>query len=305
MELETKKGKVGFVAVIGRPNVGKSTLINKILGQKILPVSFKPQTTRRKQLGIFTEGNTQIIFVDTPGIHMPKNTFGKYLNDVTRQSLDDVDVILWLVDASSHPDQEDIMITDILKSTCTGIPSILVLNKIDLVPEHFLEEAKNLYLSLLPGAKHLFLSATNGYGIETLLGKIKEFLPQGSFVFPEDQITDFMERDVVAEFIYEAMLFHLHEEIPYASCVRVDEFKERGKDTAYILATIFVEKESQKGIVIGNAGKMIKKIGIMARQEIERMTEKKVFLELRVKVLKNWRKRLGYIKRLFPGKISF
>lgn len=305
MELETKRGKVGFVAVIGRPNVGKSTLINKILGQKILPVSFKPQTTRRRQMGILTEGETQIIFVDTPGIHIPKNTFGKYLNEVTRHSLDGVDVILWLVDAFSHPNSEDIMISNILKSTCTGIPFILGLNKIDLISEHSLEEAKNLYLSLLPGANPLFLSAANGYGIENLLKKITEFLPEGSFIFPEDQITDFMERDIVAEFIYEAILFHLHDEIPYACSIRVDEFKERDKQTAYILATIFVEKESQKGIVIGNAGKMIKKIGTMARQEIERMTEKKVFLELRVKVLKNWRKRPDYIRRLFPDKISF
>lgn len=299
MELKEEIKRSGIVAVIGKPNVGKSTLINRLLGQKVMAVSFKPQTTRKRQLGILTDGNFQIIFVDTPGFHIPKDRLGMYLNEIAEKSLEGIDMVLWIVDISQYPREEEKRIAQTLEKLEERVPVILALNKTDLLTEDQWTERREAYLSLFPNSEPIYISATTGYGLSDLTELIKVHLPKRPFEFPEDQLTDFRERDIAEEFIREAILFYLHEEVPYACAVRVEEFLEKGEDTAYILATIFVERESQKGIVIGEKGSMIKKIGIMARKEIEALLNKKIFLELRVKVLKNWRSKREYIKRFY------
>lgn len=294
--METKRA--GLVGVFGRSNVGKSTLISRILGQKVLPISPKPQTTRRRQLGILTEGNVQIVFVDTPGIHTPLDRFGIYLNELARHSVRDVDVILWVADASVPPGAEETMVTQFL-SSLSAVPVILVLNKMDLLKEGVIEERKQMYLSLLPRAEPVEASALTGQGLTELLEKLKALLPEKPFEYPEDIPTDLTEREIAAELITEAVLLHVYEELPYSCAVRLDEFKERDAERVYILATIFVEKESQKPILIGSGGRMIRAIGITARREIEALTGKKVYLDLRVKVLKNWRRKDECIRMLF------
>lgn len=297
-EPEKTEFKCGFVAVVGKPNVGKSTLINSLVGQKIAPVSAKPQTTRRRQLGIVTRENYQIIFVDTPGLHIPRHKLGEFLNQEAEASCEGVDVIVWIVDVSSMPDEEDQKVASFLRSLTPLPPVIMALNKVDLVPREILERRQHVFSELFPEAHLIPLSATRGDGREELVEAIVAQLPAHPPEFPEDQLTDLYERDIAADLIREAVLHHLHQEVPHAVAVRIDEYKERGEGGAYIAATIFVEKESQKAIVIGEGGQMIKKIGIMARREIEAMSGRKVYLELRVKVLKNWRNNPAYLKRL-------
>lgn len=297
-EPEKTEFKCGFVAVVGKPNVGKSTLINSLVGQKIAPVSTKPQTTRRRQLGIVTRENYQIIFVDTPGLHIPRHKLGEFLNQEAEASCEGVDVIVWIVDVSSMPDEEDQKVASFLRSLTPLPPVIMALNKVDLISREILERRQPVFSRLFPEARLIPLSATRGDGREELVEAIVDLLPAHPPEFPEDQLTDLYERDIAADLIREAVLHHLHQEVPHAVAVRIDEYKERGEGGAYIAATIFVEKESQKAIVIGEGGQMIKKIGIMARREIEAMSGRKVYLELRVKVLKNWRNNPAYLKRL-------
>ncbi len=295
---EEKKFKCGFVAVVGKPNVGKSTLINSLIGQKIAPVSPKPQTTRRRQLGILTQEKFQIIFVDTPGLHIPRHKLGMFLNQEAEASCEGVDVILWLVDISSPPDEDDRKVANFLRSL-NPLPSVIMaLNKVDLLSSDMIEKRKAVFSQLFPEARLIPLSATRGDGRDELVEAIMALLPVHPPEFPEDQLTDLYERDIAADLIREAVLHHVHQEIPHAVAVRIDEYKERGESGAYISATVFVEKESQKAIVIGEGGQMIKKIGIMARREIEAMSGRKIYLELRVKVLKNWRNNPVYLKRL-------
>ena len=277
------------VAIIGRPNVGKSTLINAFMGQKIAAVSPRPQTTRRKQLGILTLPDAQIVFMDTPGLHIPVHKLGEYMNEVAAATLDDADLLLWMVDASEPPQEEDRLIAARLKALRKPAPMLLVLNKVDLVRESDLPARRDAFLALLPTAQHMMISASLGRGRDELLNTILSFLPEGELFFDEEQVTDANERDIAAELIREAALLNLREEVPHGIAVRVDEFKERSEDMAYIGATLFVERESHKGIVIGQGGTMLKKIGSAARREIELMSGRKVFLELRVKVNKNWR----------------
>jgi GTPase len=283
--------KAGYAAIVGRPNVGKSTLLNYFLGQKVAAVSPRPQTTRRKQLGILTLEDAQVIFVDTPGLHTPHHKLGEYMNEEAASALDDADVIVWMVEVNVMPTEEDLLIGQRLAEKRQLPPTLLALNKDDLLDAEGNRLSLHLaaYQSLMPQALPYLLSATKGQGCPELLQAILAHLPDGEPFYSEEEITDFYERDIAAELIREAALLHLREEVPHGIAVRVDEFTERGETGAHIHATLFVEKESHKGIVIGQGGEMLKKIGMAARQEIEKMSGRKVFLELRVKVNKNWR----------------
>ncbi len=287
----------GFVAILGRPNVGKSTLVNALLKQKIAAVSPKPQTTRRRQLGILTDESSQIVFVDTPGLHAPRHKLGEYLNQEARESLEHVDAVLFLVDSAAGPAEEDRLVADLLRSLPKRIPCFLVLNKIDLLDSLQLVSRAAVYSELLPGATLLKVSARQGTGLEDLHAALVGALPQRPPEYPEDQVTDSYERDIAADLIREAALLKLRDEVPHGIAVRIDEFTERENGMAYIGATLFVERESQKGIVIGDGGKMLKAIGTSARQEIESMGGRPVYLELRVKVLKEWRKDENALQR--------
>ncbi len=279
----------GYVAVMGRPNVGKSTLINALLGQKIAAVSPSPQTTRRQQLGILTLESAQIVFIDTPGVHKPHHKLGEVMNDAAKEALENADVILFVVDVSQLPDEEDQLLTDLIATLRRPSPVILALNKSDLVAPPDLEARQTAFIQMLPGSIPVIISAARETNLGGLMKDIISRIPQGAPLFPEDQITDLYEREIAADLIREAALIHLREEVPHGISVRIDEYTERDETGAYIAATIFVEKESHKPIVIGQGGTMLKKIGSAARQQIEKMSGRKVFLELRVKVQKNWR----------------
>jgi GTP-binding protein Era len=290
----------GFIAILGKPNVGKSTLVNTLLGQKIAAVSPRPQTTRRRQLGILSSTSAQLVFVDTPGVHTPRHKLGQFFNQEAEQALDGVDIILFLVDASTDPDEDDQRIASLL-STLRRRPDLLLgLNKLDLLPAEALETHRAAYQDLVPDVPALAFSATSRLGLDELIAAITARLPVRPAEFPEDQLTDLFEREIAAELIREAALIFLRDEVPHALAVRMDEFTERGAEGAFISATLFVERDSQKGIVIGEGGAMLKKIGSAARKEIEVMSGRKVFLELRVKLSKNWRddedalRRFGY-----------
>jgi GTP-binding protein Era len=279
----------GFVAIIGRPNVGKSTLMNRIMGQKIAAVSPRPQTTRRQQLGILTLDDAQIIFTDTPGVHQARYKLGNYMNEEAVMAFEDSDLILFLVDGSVYPDPEDLFLADLLQKSIKYLPILLILNKADRVDVDKKATLEEKYQAMVPHSKPIWVSAIQGDGITELVSAIIADLPEHPPFFPEDQVTDLYERDLAADLIREAALIILRDEIPHGIAVRIDEFAERENDVAYIEATLFVERESQKGIVIGEKGRMIKRLGTEARKSIEEMSGRKVFLRLRVKVRKNWR----------------
>lgn len=289
----------GFIAIIGRPNVGKSTLVNALLGQKIAAVSPKPQTTRKRQLGILTTDRAQLVFVDTPGIHLPRHKLGEFLNQEAQESLEGVDVILWLVDAAVNPTEEDRQIAALLGHTPRRTPLVLVANKIDLIQAAVLPARLDLYRELLTREPHVIsISAAQNQNLDRLQELLVSLAPVRPPEYDEEQVTDSYERDIAADLIREACLQKLREEVPHGVGVRIDEFAERENGMLYIAATIFVERESQKGIVIGEGGKMLKQIGSSARQEIEEMGGRPVFLELRVKVLKDWRNNEEMLRRL-------
>lgn len=275
--------------MIGHPNVGKSTLINSLLGQKIAAVSPRPQTTRQRQLGILSLEQGQIIFMDTPGLHQPHHALGRAMNVIAQATLQEADVVVWIADASQSPTDEDILIAAQLKNKSVHQPVILALNKVDLLAGESAGEKEREFTSLLPRALPLQISALNGLGLEKLQEEILHCLPEGEAFYSPDQVTDFFERQIAADLIREAALENLRDEVPHALAVRMDEYKERENQAAYIAATLFVEKESQKGIVIGRGGEMLKKIGMRARQSIEEMSGRRIFLEMRVKVSRNWR----------------
>ena len=300
-EEHTQQFRSAFVAIIGRPNVGKSTLVNALLGQKIAAVSPKPQTTRKRQLGILTTDNAQLVFVDTPGIHSARHKLGTFLNQEAEEALEGVDVILWLVEIPARPQEEDIQIAALLSRVRSRIPIVLAANKIDLIGPDVLAARLEAYAGLLNKQVQIIsISATRNQNLDELLDLLISLAPIRPPEYDEEQITDSYERDIAADLIREACLLQLREEVPHGVGVRVDEFTERENGMLYIAATIFVERESQKGIVIGEGGKMLKQIGSSARKEIEEMGGRPVFLELRVKVLKDWRnneealRRLGY-----------
>ncbi len=301
-----------FVAIIGRPNVGKSTLVNALLGQKIAAVSPKPQTTRKRQLGILTTDHAQLVFVDTPGIHNPRHKLGTFLNQEAEESLEGVDLVLWLVDASVRPTEEDKQIASLLTRLPRRTPLVLAANKIDLISAETLPPQIEAYQASLQRARVdnrregrnevqvISISAIQNLHLADLLDLLISLAPIRPPEYDEEQVTDSYERDIAADLIRESCLHRLRDEVPHGVGVRVDEFAERDNGMLYIAATVFVERESQKGIVIGEGGKMLKQIGSAARKEIEEMGGRPVFLELRVKVLKDWRndenalRRLGY-----------
>lgn len=281
--------KSGFVAVIGRPNVGKSTLLNNILKQKVAAVSPKPQMTRKQQLGILTTDAAQIVFIDTPGMHIAHHKLGDFMNQAAEMALMDADVLIWIVDATFLPTQEDRLIAEKIQKLKPVPPVMLALNKIDLVEIDLLDSRQRYYEELLADMQVFRISAEFNRGVEELLQAVITLLPQGQPYYSEEQVTDLYERDIAMELIREAILNHLSDEVPHAVGVRLDEYKDRSDDKAYLMATLFVERESQKGILIGKGGAMIRAIGISARKEIEELTGRQVFLDLRVKVHKNWR----------------
>jgi GTPase len=291
----------GFIAILGRPNVGKSTLVNALLGQKVAAVSPKPQTTRKRQLGILTTDDYQLVFVDTPGIHNPRHKLGKFLNQEAQDALEGVDVLLWLVDVSTRPAEEDKQIAVLLSGTPRRTPLVLVANKIDLFPADMLADRVEAYRALLKKEPQVVLiSADENRNLDQLADLLVSLSPVREPEFDPEQVTDSYERDIAADLIREACLLNLRDEVPHGVGVRVDEFAERENGMLYIAATIFVERNSQKGILIGEGGRMMKTIGSQARKQIEEMGGHPVYLELRVKVLKDWRNdenammRLGY-----------
>jgi GTP-binding protein Era len=287
MDADGSPHKSGFVAVAGCTNVGKSTLINRLLGTKIAAVSPWPQTTRKRQLGILTLESAQIIFVDTPGIHKPLHKLGERMNQEAVDVIEEADLVLLIVDVSQLPTQADRELANQLSRLAR--PLLLVLNKIDLVDSTTLQSHIQAFQQLLPQYASLPVSAARGDQVEKLIPAILERLPDGPPFYPSSQLTDLFERDFAADLVREAALNHLRDEVPHSLAVRIDEYRERGEQGAFIAATLFVERESQKGIVIGVGGSMLKKIGSAARQEIEAMSGRKVFLQLKVKVRKNWR----------------
>lgn len=286
--------KSGFVALVGKPNVGKSTLLNAYIGQTIAAVSYKPQTTRKRQLGILTRERAQIIFVDTPGLHSGDYKLSQFINEEARIALRDSDLLLFVVDAIEPPDQEDRQLAAEIRRDSKVL---LVLNKIDQVAPEQLETREAQYRELYDFSDVIAISAITASGRERLLEKVIELLPEGPRFYPEDQITDVYEREIAEDLIRAAALEYLHEEVPYGIFVRVDDYKPREDGTIYIHATIIVERTSHKGIVIGRGGQMIKQIGMLAREQIEEMSGQKVFVELKVKVEKNWRNNSDFLRR--------
>ncbi|OGO13084.1 MAG: GTPase Era [Chloroflexi bacterium RBG_13_68_17] len=279
----------GFVSVVGRPSVGKSTLINAFLGQIVLSVSPRPQTTRRRQLGILTLPQAQAVFVDTPGIHEPRNKLGEHLNATAREALEDPDLILAVFDLSQALTPEDRRTAEWLHSLPDPAPILAVLNKVDAARPGDLADRVTAVFGLLPQAEPWLVSATCGDGRGELLERILGLLPFGPRYYPADEVSDTFERDIAGDLIRAACLQLLRDEVPHGIAVRVDEYTERGDHGAYIAATLFVEKESHKGIVIGKGGAMLRQIGAHARREIEAMSGRRVYLETRVKVLPGWR----------------
>jgi GTP-binding protein Era len=288
MEFNEQDFRCGFCALIGKPNAGKSTFMNQILGQKIAAVSPRPQTTRKRQLGIYSTDQLQIIFVDTPGVHLPKHKLGEFMMDVVQQALSEVDLILWMVDLSTLPEKEDTLIAKKLSAMRHSPPLLMVCNKTDTLPSDDRPQRMLAYQALAPKAKQISISALRKDNFPALLEEITRRLPVGPPHFDPEQVTDLYVRDIASDLIREAALYHLKDEIPHSIAVRLDEFKERNENLDYIAATILVERESHKGIVIGKGGVMLKLIGQSARQQIEAMSGKKAYLELRVKVNSDW-----------------
>jgi GTPase len=289
----------GFVAMVGKPNVGKSTLMNAWLGVKLAAVSPKPQTTRTTMLGILTRPDAQVIFVDTPGIHEPRTKLGAYMVDKAQRAIDDADLILFVADITEAPDENDRQAAQFLADNVpAALPMVLALNKADAVSEEVRAANRGAYESLGAFREALEISALTGMNRDALLQRIIANLPQGPRFYPEDQLTDAQERFIAAELIREQALNALEQEVPHALAVVVQEFQERENDVLYISANLFVEKDSQKGIVIGRGGSMLKQIGRDARQELEAFFETKIYLELWVKVRKNWRRNEQYLRQL-------
>ncbi len=280
----------GVVAVVGRPNVGKSTLINRILGQKIAAVSPKPQTTRRRQLGIYTDDKAQILFLDTPGLHAPQHKLGEFMVKAAESAFRDVDVILIVLDVSEPPEAGDRHLAETVARLRGSAPVVLALNKIDLLPD----AARRVALvaehsALIPHAAAFETSAVEGTTVSELVEDLIARLPEGPLYYPEDQLSEVNMRVIATEVIREKVMTHTEQEVPHSVAVEIDSFRERSDSLTYIGATIYVERDSQKGIVIGKGGERIKLIGSDARTELGEMLGTTVYLELQVKVLKNWR----------------
>ena len=278
--------KSGFIGIVGRPNVGKSTLLNAILGEKIAIVSDKPQTTRNTIRGIYTKDDLQMVFLDTPGIHKPRNKLGDYMVNAATNTFNDTEAIVFIVDDRLSKGPGDKYIVDILKDVKT--PKILVINKIDKMTPDEYKEIYDEYEELGIFKEIIGISAKENHNVDTLIGTLEGLLPEGPFFFPEDMVTDHPERFIVSEIIREKMLMYLNDELPHGVAVEIEQFEDEGT-LVKIGAVIYCEKKSHKGMIIGKQGRKLKGIGKSARQDIESLLGVKVFLQLWVKVKENWR----------------
>lgn len=290
--------KSGFVSIVGRPNVGKSTLTNKLLGEKISIISSKPQTTRNTIRTIINTDNSQIIVLDTPGIHKPKNKLGEYMVNLAENTLNEVDIVIFMAEATDEkPGTGDLYIIEQLKELNT--PVILILNKIDLIKKEQLFERIKNFTELMEFEAVIPISALSDEGTGIVLNEIEKVLPEGPKYFPDDIITDQPEKMIAAELIREKILELIQDEVPHGTGVEIMSFKERqGRDLIDIEATIYCERETHKGILIGKEGSMLKKIGSLSRTEIENLLGVKVFLKLWVKVKPDWRNSDNMLKTL-------
>ena len=285
--------KSGFAAIVGRPNVGKSTLLNRVVGQKIAIMSDKVQTTRNKIQGVYTTPDAQIVFIDTPGIHKPKHRLGDFMVETAYSALREVDVTLFMISADQKRGKGDDFIIERLRKNET--PVFLVINKIDKVhPDELLAIIED-YAAQMTFAEIVPISATEGNNFETLMRLVIDQMPEGPQYFPEDQITDHPEYFIVSELVREKVLLLTRDEVPHSVAVVVDSMKRDENDKVHIQATIVVERDSQKGIIIGKGGKMLKQIGTKARLDIEHLLDDKVYLELWVKVQKDWRDKQTFL----------
>ncbi|EUY59875.1 TPA: GTPase Era [Staphylococcus aureus] len=288
--------KSGFVSIIGRPNVGKSTFVNRVIGHKIAIMSDKAQTTRNKIQGVMTRDDAQIIFIDTPGIHKPKHKLGDYMMKVAKNTLSEIDAIMFMVNANEEIGRGDEYIIEMLKNVKTSV--FLVLNKIDLVhPDELMPKIEE-YQSYMDFTEIVPISALEGLNVDHFIDVLKTYLPEGPKYYPDDQISDHPEQFVVGEIIREKILHLTSEEIPHAIGVNVDRMVKESEDRVHIEATIYVERDSQKGIVIGKGGKKLKEVGKRARRDIEMLLGSKVYLELWVKVQRDWRNKVNFIRQI-------
>ncbi len=290
----------GFVVIAGRPNVGKSTLLNRMIGRKIAIVSDKVQTTRNRISGVLTRPGLQVVFIDTPGIHRPKHKLGEYMTAIAERTLSDVDAALFVVDGSTAPGPGDRYVAGLLRRV--QCPVITVVNKVDLLPggprgpgEPPVVEA---YASLLEAKEVIPVSAETGYNVEHLIEVVEGLMPEGLMYYPEDAITDRPEQFLAAELVREKILLLTREEVPHSVAVSVEEMSPRKGDLIYISATIYVERDSQKGIIVGEGGRLLKEVGRLARLDIEALLGNRVYLDLWVKVKKDWRNRESVLKSL-------
>ncbi|KAA8782686.1 GTP-binding protein Era [Paenibacillus sp. 4624] len=292
--------KSGFVAIIGRPNVGKSTLMNQVIGQKIAIMSDKPQTTRNKIHGVYTSEEQQIVFLDTPGIHKRQSKLGDYMNETALNTLGEVEAALFLIDASEGMGGGDRYIAEQLKSVRT--PVILVMNKIDKIAPEALLPLIEEYRKLHDFAEIVPVSAMLGSNVSTLLEQIGKYMPEGPQYYPDDQITDHPEQFVCAELIREKILQMTREEVPHSIAVTIEDMKVQDNGVVYISAVIFVERDSQKGIIIGKQGALLKEVGKRARQDIQNLLGSRIFMDLWVKVKKDWRNQDRVLRDLGFGR---
>ncbi|MGE7023465.1 GTPase Era [Solibacillus cecembensis] len=288
--------KSGFVSIVGRPNVGKSTFLNRVIGQKIAIMSDKPQTTRNKVQGVLTQDNSQTIFIDTPGIHKPKHKLGEFMLKTSRNALREVDAIMFMVNAEQKIGKGDEFIIELLEGNKT--PVFLIINKIDLVHPDELLKIIDSYKDKFDFAEIIPISALQGNNVENLLTTIEKYLPEGPQYYPADQVTDHPERFIISEMIREKVLHLTREEIPHSIAVVIDRIKphEEKENMIHVQATIMVERDSQKGIVIGKRGSLLKEVGSLARKDIEMLLGSKVYLELWVKVQKDWRNKQTHLR---------
>lgn len=290
--------KSGYVSVVGRPNVGKSTLLNAIIGEKISAISSKPQTTRQNITFIHTDDDSQIIFLDTPGIQRPKNKLGEFMLTESKESIDEADVITYIVDTSKKIGKAERSIIDILKEYEGKLPIILLINKVDTIKKDELLEIISMYAKEEIFNEIIPISAMKNDGVDIYIETLKKYLKPGPMYYPEDMITDKNERFIVAEIIREKGLRYLNEEVPHGLAISIEKFKKREDKNIYdIEANIYVERDSHKGILIGKGGSMLKRIGTEAREDAERLLDAKVNLQIWVKVEKNWRERDNLVKR--------
>ncbi|MBU5270824.1 GTPase Era [Staphylococcus caprae] len=292
----TEEHKSGFVSIIGRPNVGKSTFVNRVIGHKIAIMSDKAQTTRNKIQGVMTRDDAQIIFIDTPGIHKPKHKLGDYMMRVAKNTLSEIDAIMFMVNVNEDIGRGDEYIMEMLKNVKT--PIFLVLNKIDLVHPDALMPKIEQYKEYMDFTDIIPISALEGLNVDHFIDVLKSYLPEGPKYYPDDQISDHPEQFVVSEIIREKILHLTSEEIPHAIGVNVDRMIKEDEDRVRIEATIYVERDSQKGIVIGKSGKKLKEVGKRARHDIEMLLGSKVYLELWVKVQRDWRNKVNFIRQI-------